>query len=134
MLLRHIGFRRLCVARDLLLEPAEASRPIADVAGELGLSPSHLIRQFEPVFGTTPHQFRIKDKALRFYTDVLGFRKKHHSRLDQNATRHYRDHVGHVREPDSVVSAGVRSGRSSSHPPANRQWKLTSSSLSLSSR
>jgi hypothetical protein len=29
MLLRHIGFRRLCLARDMLLESAEAPRPIA---------------------------------------------------------------------------------------------------------
>jgi len=59
MLLRHIGFRRLCLARDILLEPSEVPRPIGDIAGELGISPSHLIRQFEAVFGATPHQFRI---------------------------------------------------------------------------
>jgi AraC-like DNA-binding protein len=62
MLLRHVGFRRLCVARDMLLEPAETPRPIAEIAGELGISPSHLIRQFEAVFGTTPHQFRIESR------------------------------------------------------------------------
>src|SRR4030095_8241455 len=62
MLLRHIGFRRLCLARDMLLEPAEAPRPIADIACDLGISPSHLIRQFEAVFGITPHQFRIESR------------------------------------------------------------------------
>jgi AraC-like DNA-binding protein len=60
MLLRHIGFRRLCLARDMLLECAEGARPIADIACDLGISPSHLIRQFEAVFGITPHQFRIE--------------------------------------------------------------------------
>jgi len=62
MLLRHVGFRRLCLARDMLLEPAETPRPIAEIAGDLGMSPSHLIRQFEAVFGTTPHQFRIESR------------------------------------------------------------------------
>jgi AraC-like DNA-binding protein len=62
MLLRHIGFRRLCLAREMLLEAAEAPRPIAEIAGEVGMSPSHLIRQFEAVFGITPHQFRIESR------------------------------------------------------------------------
>jgi AraC-like DNA-binding protein len=62
MLLRHIGFRRLCLARDLLVEPVESVRSIADIAGEVGMSPSHLIRQFEAVFGITPHQFRIESR------------------------------------------------------------------------
>lgn len=60
MLLRHEGFRRLCRARDLLREPREHSPSIADLAGEVGISPFHFIRQFEAVFGVTPHQFRIQ--------------------------------------------------------------------------
>ncbi|HEY7286575.1 MAG TPA: AraC family transcriptional regulator [Vicinamibacterales bacterium] len=62
MLLRHVGFRRLCLARDMLLERTETPRPIVDIACVLGISPSHLIRQFEAVFGTTPHQFRIESR------------------------------------------------------------------------
>ena len=62
MLLRHVGFRRLCRARDMLLEPTEARRAIAEIASEVGISPSHLIRQFEAVFGITPHQFRIESR------------------------------------------------------------------------
>jgi AraC-like DNA-binding protein len=62
MLLRHSGFRRLCLARDMLLDTAEAPRPIADIASDVGISPSHLIRQFEVVFGMTPHQFRIESR------------------------------------------------------------------------
>jgi AraC-like DNA-binding protein len=60
MLLRHEGFRRLCLARDLLREQHEPSLSIAEVAREVQISPFHFIRQFEAVFGVTPHQFRIQ--------------------------------------------------------------------------
>lgn len=59
MLLRHAGFRRLCLARDLLREQREPSPSIADLAREVKISPFYFIRQFEAVFGVTPHQFRI---------------------------------------------------------------------------
>jgi|SRR5215204_1572993 len=62
MLLRHEGFRRLCRARDLLRELREPSPSIADLAREVQISPFHLIRQFEAVFGVTPHQFRIQTR------------------------------------------------------------------------
>jgi AraC-like DNA-binding protein len=62
MLLRHEGFRRLCLARDLLREPREPSPSIADLAREVQISPFHFIRQFEAVFGVTPHQFRIQTR------------------------------------------------------------------------
>jgi AraC-like DNA-binding protein len=62
VLLRHEGFRRLCRARDLLREPREPSPSIADLARELQISPFHFIRQFEAVFGATPHQFRIQTR------------------------------------------------------------------------
>ena len=60
MLLRHAGFRRLCLARDLLQEQRDPTRSIAELACELQISPFHFIRQFEAVFGVTPHQFRIQ--------------------------------------------------------------------------
>jgi AraC-like DNA-binding protein len=60
MLLRHEGFRRLCRARDLLRELREPSPSIAALAREVQISPFHFIRQFEAVFGVTPHQFRIQ--------------------------------------------------------------------------
>jgi AraC-like DNA-binding protein len=60
MLLRHEGFRRLCLARDLLRELCEPSPSIADLAREVQISPFHFIRQFEALFGVTPHQFRIQ--------------------------------------------------------------------------
>jgi AraC-like DNA-binding protein len=59
MLLRHEGFRRLCRARDLLRD-RDASPSIAALARELHVSPFHFIRQFEAVFGATPHQYRIQ--------------------------------------------------------------------------
>jgi len=62
MLLRHEGFRRLCRARDLLREVREPSPSIADLAREVQISPFHFIRQFEAVFGVTPHQFRIQTR------------------------------------------------------------------------
>ena len=62
MLLRHEGFRRLCRARDLLRELREPSPSIADLAREVQISPFHFIRQFEAVFGVTPHQFRIQTR------------------------------------------------------------------------
>jgi AraC-like DNA-binding protein len=36
--------------------------PIADVSREVGISPFHFIRQFEALFGVTPHQFRIDSR------------------------------------------------------------------------
>jgi AraC-like DNA-binding protein len=65
MLLRRDVFRRLCLARDLLYEVPERSPSIEDVAREIGISPFHFIRQFEAVFGATPHQFRIRSRLDR---------------------------------------------------------------------
>lgn len=62
MLLRHEGFRRLCRARDLLGEFGEPCPSIAELAREVQISPFHFIRQFEAVFGVTPHQFRIQTR------------------------------------------------------------------------
>jgi AraC-like DNA-binding protein len=62
MLLRHEGFRRLCHARDLLRESWEPSPTIEQLARGVGISPFHFIRQFEAVFGVTPHQFRIASR------------------------------------------------------------------------
>src|ERR1700731_2821300 len=65
MVLRREGFRRLCQARDLLSEVHECPLSIEDVAREVGISPFHFIRQFEAVFGSTPHQFRIQWRLER---------------------------------------------------------------------
>ena len=62
MLLKHEVFRRLCRARDLLQELRDPSPSIAHLAREVQISPFHFIRQFETVFGVTPHQFRIQSR------------------------------------------------------------------------
>jgi AraC-like DNA-binding protein len=50
---------RLCRARDLLRDVHDRPLSIRDVARDAGMSPYHFIRQFEALFGTTPHQYRI---------------------------------------------------------------------------
>lgn len=40
-------------------------RSIEDVARLVEISPSHLTRQFDAVFGVTPHQFRIQSRLER---------------------------------------------------------------------
>jgi AraC-like DNA-binding protein len=62
MLLRHEGFRRLCHARELLRDAREPAPTIEQLAREVRISPFHFIRQFEAVFGVTPHQFRIASR------------------------------------------------------------------------
>jgi AraC-like DNA-binding protein len=62
MLLRDDTFRRLCRARDMLREVRERPLLVEDVAREVQISPFHFIRQFEAVFGLTPHQFRIHSR------------------------------------------------------------------------
>ena len=61
-MLRHDTFRRLCRARDLLGELREHPLSIRAVAREVGMSQFHFIRQFEALFGLTPHQFRIQSR------------------------------------------------------------------------
>lgn len=65
MLLRHDGFRRMCRARDLLAEDSERGPSIDVVAGTVGLSRAHFIRQFEVLFGATPHQYRTRRRLER---------------------------------------------------------------------
>jgi AraC-like DNA-binding protein len=59
MLLTRDVFRGLCRARDILGDCPENAPSIRDVASEIDISPFHFIRQFEALFGATPHQFRI---------------------------------------------------------------------------
>jgi AraC-like DNA-binding protein len=65
MLLRHEGFRRLCRARELLQRLDDPAPTIEDLAREVRISPFHFIRQFEAVFGVTPHQYRIQVRLDR---------------------------------------------------------------------
>jgi AraC-like DNA-binding protein len=65
MLLRHDGFRRLCRARELLAQLDGPQPTIESLAREVGISPYHFIRQFEALFGVTPHQYRIQMRLER---------------------------------------------------------------------
>jgi len=65
MLLRNEGFRRLCRARERLQQVDECAPTIEELARELRISPFHFIRQFEMVFGVTPHQYRIQARLDR---------------------------------------------------------------------
>src|SRR6266496_3910275 len=65
MLLRHDAFRRLCKARDLLSELSDRPISIRDIARAIGISPLHFIRQFEALFGLTPHQYRIESRLYQ---------------------------------------------------------------------
>jgi AraC-like DNA-binding protein len=58
-------FVRLCRARDMLRELHDAPVSIRAVAREAAMSPFHFIRQFEAMFGETPHQFRIQARLDR---------------------------------------------------------------------
>jgi AraC-like DNA-binding protein len=62
MLLAAYTFRNLCRARELLAGPAEENLSVKHIAREVAISPYHFIRQFEAVFGMTPHQFRIRSR------------------------------------------------------------------------
>jgi AraC-like DNA-binding protein len=65
MLIRPDSFQRLCRARELLNGVTEPPPSIREVAREVGMSPFHFIRQFEALFGLTPHQFRIRSRLDR---------------------------------------------------------------------
>jgi AraC-like DNA-binding protein len=62
MLLTHHAFSGLCRARELLREVRDQPLSIKDIAREARISPFHFIRQFEALFGLTPHQFRIQSR------------------------------------------------------------------------
>jgi AraC-like DNA-binding protein len=63
MLIERDSFMRLCRARDLLREVPEEPRSIEDIARVVAISPFHFIRQFDALFGLTPHQFRIQSRV-----------------------------------------------------------------------
>jgi AraC-like DNA-binding protein len=64
MLIQPDAFGRLCRARDRLYELDQALS-ICSLAEQLGLSQFQLIRQFQALFGATPHQLRIAVRIER---------------------------------------------------------------------
>ena len=79
MLLARETFRRLCHARDLLAETNDETSSIKSIAAQVRISHFHFIRQFEAVFGLTPHQFRIRYRLDRA---KLLLARGHHSVTD----------------------------------------------------
>jgi AraC-like DNA-binding protein len=65
MLVSPDVFKRLCWARELLCREAERAPSVRDVASQVEISLFHFIRQFEAVFGETPHQLRIRTRIER---------------------------------------------------------------------
>lgn len=59
------AFRSLCHAREVLREAPEQPVSIRQVARTAAMSPFHFIRQFQAVFGETPHQYRIQARLDR---------------------------------------------------------------------
>jgi AraC-like DNA-binding protein len=60
MALAPITFARLCEARQMLIDGEDHLLP--EIARNAGISRFHFIRQFEALFGATPHQFRIESR------------------------------------------------------------------------
>lgn len=61
-MLRDDARIRLCRAREILRVVDDTTLRMDDVAREVQMSPFHFIRQFQSVFGVTPHQFRIASR------------------------------------------------------------------------
>jgi AraC-like DNA-binding protein len=64
-MLTHSAFIRLCRARNRLREVHDRRLSIEEVAKEAEVSTFHFIRQFQAMFGETPHQFRIQARLDR---------------------------------------------------------------------
>lgn len=65
MLLRPDGFRKLCEVRDRLRDVSDDAPTVEAIAAAVGLSPAHLTRRFQALFGCTPHQYRIAQRLAQ---------------------------------------------------------------------
>ena len=68
-MIQATAFSRLCRARDTLRD-VDSSLSIDQVAREAEVSPFYFIRQFQALFGETPHQYRIRAR-LELAKDLL---------------------------------------------------------------
>src|SRR4030095_5267776 len=59
------AFRSLCQAREVLRESHDHRVSIREGARGAAMSPYHFIRQFQSVFGETPHQYRLQARLDR---------------------------------------------------------------------
>lgn len=57
--------RRLCQVRDLLRDNLSQPLTLDDCAGEVDLSPWHLLRSFRAAFGETPHAYLTRVRIDR---------------------------------------------------------------------
>ncbi|HEX8255164.1 MAG TPA: AraC family transcriptional regulator [Thermoanaerobaculia bacterium] len=57
--------RRLHRARDFIRAHAYDDLPLAEIAGVAELSPNHLLRTFQSLFGATPHQYATNVRLRR---------------------------------------------------------------------
>lgn len=62
MIIKPGVFTRLRQARELLEVIDEEAPTLRVIAQQIGLSPFHFIRQFEALFGRTPHQHRTHQR------------------------------------------------------------------------
>jgi len=62
---REPAFDRLCRSRELLHADCAGALPLARLAAEARMSPWHFVRRFEALFGSTPHQYRIRTRIER---------------------------------------------------------------------
>jgi len=63
--MREPAFVRLCRARELIHAEHADAMPLDRLAAEADMSPWHFVRRFEALFGTTPHQYRIRTRLDR---------------------------------------------------------------------
>jgi AraC-like DNA-binding protein len=64
--------RAVRAAREFLDEHAEAGVTLRDLAGQTGLSPSHLCRVFRQATGMTPHAYQLQIRVRRARTLLLA--------------------------------------------------------------
>jgi AraC-like DNA-binding protein len=63
-MIQATAFSRLCRAREMLRD-VDNPLSIDQVAREAAVSPFHFIRQFQALFGETPHQYRTRARLER---------------------------------------------------------------------
>jgi AraC-like DNA-binding protein len=65
MIISRHAFQGLCLARDRLGELPDDAPSLGEIARGVDMSLFHFIRQFEALFGVTPHQYRIAQRIDR---------------------------------------------------------------------
>lgn len=58
-------YRRVALARELVLDQLDESVSLEEMGRVAALSPNHLLRTFRAVFGQSPHQFVMSERIRR---------------------------------------------------------------------